>query len=82
VAEFVEGIGRYVYDAAKGTVATVMSRRDADGRVTETVTHITTVQIFLAWCAAMREVEGDIQRHQARQNVVELDGFRRVAESE
>jgi hypothetical protein len=82
VAEFVEGIGRYVYDAAKGTVATVMTRRDADGRTTETVTHITTVQIFLAWCAAMREVEGDIMRHQARQNVVELGDFRRVAESE
>jgi hypothetical protein len=30
----------------------------------------------------MREVEGDIMRHQARQNVVELGDFRRVAESE
>lgn len=82
MAEFVEGIGRYVYDAAQGTVATVMRKRDACGSVQETVTHITTVQIFLAWCAAMREVEGDIMRHQARQNVVELDDFRRVAESE
>ncbi len=78
MAEFVEGIGRYVYDAANGTVATVMRKRDANGHATEYVTHITTVQIFLAWCAAMREVEGDIMRHQARQNVVELDGFRRV----
>jgi hypothetical protein len=81
VAEFVEGIGRYVYDAAKGTVATVMTRRDADGRPTEHVTHITTVQIFLAWCAAMREVEGDIMRHQARQNVVEMSDYRGQADT-
>jgi hypothetical protein len=82
VAEFVEGIGRYVYDAARGTVATVMTRKDADGRPTEHVTHITTVQIFLAWAAEMRAVESDIMRHMGRQNVVELGDFRRVAESE
>ena len=82
MAEFVEGIGRYVYDAAKGTVATVMTRKDANGHATEHVTHITTVQIFLAWAAEMRAVEADIMRHLGRQNVVELDDFRRVADSE
>jgi hypothetical protein len=82
VAEFVEGIGRYVYDAANGTVATVMRRRDAYGNVTETLTHVATVQTFLAWAAEMRAVEADILRHMGRQNVVELDDFRRVAESE
>jgi hypothetical protein len=82
MAEFVEGIGRYVYDASKGTVATVMTRIDADGRVTETVTHYATVQTFLAWAAEMRAVEQEILRHMGRQNVVELGDFRRVAESE
>jgi hypothetical protein len=82
MAEFVESLGRYVYDAAKGTVATVMRRTDAAGHVTEVVTHITTVQIFLAWAAEMRAVEADILRHQARQNVVELGDFRRVAEGD
>jgi len=75
VAEFVEGIGRYVYDAAGGTVATVMRKRDAAGTVTETLTHVATVQTFLAWCAAMRAVEADILRHQARQNVVTMSDF-------
>jgi hypothetical protein len=82
MAEFVESIGRYVYDAAKGTVATVMVRRDASGHVTEYVTHYATVQTFLAWAAEMREVEQEILRHQARQNVVELGDFRRVADGE
>jgi hypothetical protein len=82
MAEFVEGIGRYVYDAAAGTVATVMRKRDASGSVTETLTHVATVQTFLAWCAEMRAIEAEILRHQARQNVVELDGFRRVADGE
>jgi hypothetical protein len=82
MAEFVEGIGRYVYDAAKGTVATVMKRTDAQGKITETLTHVATVQTFLAWCAEMRAVEADILRHQGRQNVVELGDFRRVADGE
>ena len=82
MAEFVERIGRYVYDAAAGTVATVMCKKDASGHVTEYVTHYATVQTFLAWAAEMRAVEQDILRHMGRQNVVELDGFRRVAESE
>lgn len=81
MAEFVESIGRYVFDAANGTVATVMAKKDADGRITEHVTHITTVQIFLKWCAEMRAVEADIVRHMGRQNVVELSDFRGHADT-
>lgn len=80
MAEFVESLGRYVYDAAAGTVATVMKRRDASGNVSETVTHITTVQIFMCWAAEMRAVEAEILRHQSRQNVVEISDFRGVAQ--
>ncbi len=78
MAEFVEAIGRYVYDASKGTVATVMTRRDAAGNVTEVVTHYATVQTFLAWAAEMRAVEQEILRHLGRQNVVELGEFRHI----
>jgi hypothetical protein len=80
MAEFVEGIGRYVYDAAAGTVATVMRKRDASGNVTETLTHVATVQTFLAWCAEMRAIEAEILRHQGRQNVVEMSDYRGAAQ--
>jgi len=81
LAEFVESLGRWVFDPAKGTVATVMTRKDADGRVTEHVTHITTVQIFLAWAAEMRVVEADILRHMGRQNVVAMSDYRDQADT-
>jgi hypothetical protein len=80
MAEFVESLGRYVYDAAAGTVATVMKRTDAHGKVTETLTHVATVQTFLAWCAEMRAIEAEILRHQSRQNVVEMSDFRGAAQ--
>ncbi len=81
MAEFVEGIGRYVYDPARGTVATVMKRGDANGHVTEVVTHYATVQTFLAWCAEMRAVEAEILRHQGRQNVVAMSEYRDQADT-
>lgn len=81
MAEFVEGIGRFVFDAANGTVATVMRRRDAYGNVTESLTHVATVQVFLAWAAEMRAVEGDILRHLGRQNVVEMSDYRGQADT-
>jgi hypothetical protein len=81
LAEFVEGVGRYVYDAARGTVATVMTRRDANGHATEHVTHVATVQTFLAWAAEMRAVEADILRHMGRQNVVAMSDYRDQADT-
>lgn len=74
--EFVERGGRYIFDANAGTVKTVMIIKDAGGRVSEQITHCTTVQIFKAWCAEMRNVEAEIDAHLARQNVVSLEARR------
>ena len=80
MAEFVDAGGRYIFDPATGTVKTVMRIRDAQGRVTEQVTHCTTVQIFKVWCAEMRAVEAEIDAHLSRENIVAMAGFRRHAD--
>jgi hypothetical protein len=82
MAEFVEAGGRYEFDPATNTVRTVMTWRDSDGKIVSEARYVTTVQIFLAWAAQMRAVEQEILRHQARQNIVELGDFRRVADGE
>lgn len=77
MAEFVEDVGRYVFNRRAGTVTTVMRSTDAEGRITERVTHCTTVQIFKDWCAEMRKCEAEIDAHLARQNIVAMGDYRR-----
>lgn len=81
MAEFVEDVGRYVFNRKAGTVLTIMRTTDAEGRITESVTHCTTIQIFKDWCAAMRACEAEIDAHLARENVVAMGDFRRHADT-
>ena len=81
MAEFVDALGRYIYDPAAGTVSTVLRKRDAAGNVTEVLAYVCTVQTFLAWAAEARAVEAEIMRHQGRQNVVEMSDYRDQADT-
>lgn len=81
MAEFVEEVGRYVFNRKAGTVATVMRSYDADGRIVERVTHCTTIQIFKGWCAQVRAVEAEIDAHLARENVVAMSDYRDQADT-
>lgn len=79
VTEFVESVGRFIVDVPAGTVKTVMRIKDADGCVTESVTHCCTLQVFKRWCSIYRDAEAEIDAYLGRQNVVGMDGLRRHA---
>ena len=77
--EFVEAGGRYVPDYSNNTMKTVMRYTDADGCITERVTHCTTFQIFKYWAAQMREAEALIDAHLEPQNVLSMSDYKRHA---
>ena len=79
--EFVEAGGRYITDFTTNTVKTVMRYVDADGCVTERITHCTTFAIFKQWASSMRDAEAAIDAHLARENVTSMSDYKRHADT-